>query len=208
MIRCGLPRRRGRRGGPRAPRRTRGPGPRSASTSLNRRARHLTREIVTGHLPVRLPAAATAKEPEPSPCRMPGDSRATFLAGLRGDAARRGWLAPPIGGGKGGSRVLLGVPVGLGRPANGVIPPFFNRVVRGRGVKDMRRPPFRAAGTITMNRDTSPAKESRGRLRAVPGPIGTGLTSPPSRRPPRRRPGPAGATLTRRGAGARRGRRR
>ena len=94
-------------------------------------------------------------------CGLPGGA-----AGRR--CASRG-LAPPIGGGKGGSCVLLGVPVGFGRLANGVIPPFFNRAVRGRGVKDMRRPPFRAAGTITMNRDIPPAKESRGRLRAVPG---------------------------------------
>jgi len=53
--------------------------------------------------------------------------------------------------------------------ANGVIPPFFNRVVRGWGVKDMRRPPFRAAETITMSSDIPSAKEPRGRLRAVPG---------------------------------------
>ena len=132
-------------------------------------------------------------------------ARWTALAGqpsAAGGAARRGGSPRPSAAEKGGRRVLLGAPVRLGRPANGVIPPFFNRAVRGWGVKDMRRPPFRAAGTITMNCDTPPAKEPRGRLRAAPGPIGTGLTSPPSRRPPRRRPGPAGATLTRRGADA------
>ena len=75
---------------------------------------------------------------------------------------------------KGGRRVLLGAPGGLDHPENGAIPPFFDRAVRGRGAKDTRRPPFRAAGTITMNRDTSPAKESRGRLRAVPDRLGRG----------------------------------
>ena len=46
---------------------------------------------------------------------------------------------------KGGWRILLGAPGGPGRPKNGVIPPFFNWVVRGRGAKDMHQPPFRTA---------------------------------------------------------------
>ena len=206
MIRCGLPRRRGRRGGPRAPRRTR--GPRSASTSLNPRDRHLTREhvpladVLAGQVTCSSPATSRRDSPRLQPRRSRSRHRAACRGtrarpswrGCGGGAARRGGsldglggpaerrrrrrasrgLAPPIGGGKGGSRVLLGVPVGLGRLANGVIPPFFNRAVRGRGVKDMRRPPFRAAGTITMNRDIPPAKEPRGRLRAVPGRLGRG----------------------------------
>ena len=84
MIRCGLPRRRGHRGGPRAPRRTRGPGPRSASTSLNRRARH------------RPPPGET-----PRGCGRRARSR--HRAACRGTRARPSWRgcgeAPRVEGG-------------------------------------------------------------------------------------------------------------